>query len=200
MNTEINNNLCSPHFPCRQSIRLPDYDYSLAGAYFVTICTHDHQFLFGKISNSIIQLSSIGQIVRSCCMEIPKHFEFAETPASVIMPNHIHGIILISRIVGTRHAVSENENSTGETFGKPVKHSLPTIIRSFKSAVTRLVNADHGRKRIDLWQKGYYEHVIRGEEELVRIGEYILGNPQKWEADRENQFAVRREKPLEFEY
>jgi putative transposase len=81
-----------------------------------------------------------------------------------------------------------------------VSRSLPTIIRSFESAVSKRVNTSLGERALDLWQKGYYEHVVRSEKELVRIGEYILGNPMKWTTDRENPDSPKKDKPLSFEY
>ncbi len=193
--------------PIRQSVRLPDYDYTQPGAYFVTICTHERKPLLGSISDGNMLLNSNGEIVKSCWTDIKEHFTSTELSAYVIMPNHLHGIIIINESVAARHAVpddfaksSQITISTTESFGKPVVCSLPTIIRSVKSAVTKQVNASRGNRQLPLWQKGYYEHVIRSEEEFVQIGEYILGNPMKWEIDRENPDTVKKAKLLPFEY
>jgi putative transposase len=182
--------------PIRQSTRLPGYDYTQPGAYFVTICTHERKSLLGNISDGVMILNSNGEIVQSCWTEITVHFTSTELSVYIIMPNHFHGIVIINDSVAARHAVP----STSESFGKPVGRSLPTIIRSFKSAVTKRVNLNSGIRQFPFWQKSYYEHVIRSEAEFAQIGEYILGNPLKWEMDRENPFSQKTVKPLPFEY
>lgn len=152
-------------------------------------------------------LNSNGEIVQSCWTGIKEHFTSTELSLYVIMPNHLHGIIIININVAARHAVpadfaksSKTTISTSESFGKPVRCSLPTIIRSFKSAVTKQANVSRGDRQYPLWQKGYYEHVIRSEEEFVQISEYIINNPMKWEIDRENPGAIENVKLLPFEY
>jgi putative transposase len=191
----LDHNLQQHHI--RQSTRLSGYDYSQSGAYFVTICTYKHQSILASISNGVVQLNPTGEKVQTCWMEIAQHFAFAEISTYVIMPNHVHGIVVINKLAWEQNASTRDAGT--ESFGKPVSSSLPTIIRSYKSAATRRVNLSLGNKS-NLWQKGYYEHVIRSEKELVQIGEYILGNPQKWETDRENPHRMRKEKPMPFEY
>lgn len=189
--------------PLRQSTRLHGFDYSQPGAYFITICIRKHKSLLGNVSNGVMVLNSVGEIVQSCLTEIPAYFPNTELSAYIIMPNHVHGIIPVNSPVGARHAVPECAKKllpNIESFGEPVKSSLPTIVRSFKSAVTRSVNISRGNRQSSFWQRGYYEHVIRNEEELIQIGEYILGNPLKWEEDRENTYAMKKLKPLPFEY
>lgn len=192
--------------PLSPSIRLPDYDYTRPGAYFVTVCTFERKSLLGSITAGEMVLNSNGKIVQACWKEIKNHFSDVELPAYVVMPNHFHGVIIIKYHVATRHAVSDGVDkssglrvSTSESFGKPIAGSLPTIIRSFKSAVTKQVNVSLGKHRLNLWQEGYYEHVIRGEGEYVQIAEYILNNPVKWEMDRENPEVLNKAKPLPFE-
>lgn len=187
-----------PQHPCRQSARLSGYNYTQPGAYFITICTHEHHLIFGSIANDIMLLNPIGEIVRSCWLEITQHFAFTEISIYVIMPNHIHGIIVINNSAGEQELTPQDARH--ESFGQPVRRSLPTIIRSFKSAVTKRVNTSLSDRVSNLWQKGYYEHVIRSEKEWVRIGGYILGNPMKWTTDRENPDSSKKEKPLPFEY
>jgi putative transposase len=149
----------------------------------------------GEISNDTMLLNSSGGIVKSCWEEIPEHFTNAELSAYIIMPNHFHGIIVVDHPVEARHAVP-----VVESFRKPIGGSLPTIIRSFKSAVTKRINLSYPNRKFPLWQRGYYEHVVRSEEELVQIGDYILSNPMKWEVDRENPDPIVTAKPLPFEY
>jgi putative transposase len=184
--------------PARQSTRLPGYDYSQEGAYFVTICTNKHQLLFGNVTDGVMLLNPYGEIAQNCWTEITQHFANVELSAYVIMPNHIHGI-LVTKDASWTKVLSQQINHS-ESFGKPVSFSLPTIIRSYKSAVTRRINMRQGNNESLIWQRGYYEHVIRSEEDMFQIGEYILGNPAKWENDRENLYTLKRAKPLLFEY
>jgi putative transposase len=183
--------------PSRQSTRLPGYDYSQEGAYFVTICTDKHQLLFGNVSNGVMLLNPYGEIAQTCWMEITQHFSNVELSAFVIMPNHLHGILVTKDIFWNKEL--SHPINLSEIFGKPVSTSLPTIIRSYKSAVTRLINMRPGTKISTIWQRGYYEHVIRSEDDMFQIGQYILGNPAKWETDRENLYTIKRTKPLSFE-
>ncbi|OGR05613.1 MAG: hypothetical protein A2511_01970 [Deltaproteobacteria bacterium RIFOXYD12_FULL_50_9] len=117
----------------RRSIRLHGYNYSQNGAYFVTICAQNRECLFGEIVDGEMWLNDAGRVVQKCWDDILVHFPYVEMDECVVMPNHVHGIIAI---VGARHAVPLQ---TGQ-FDKPVAGSIPTIIRSFKSAVTKCVN------------------------------------------------------------
>jgi len=133
----------------RRSVRLHEFDYSQPGAYFVTIVTQDRQPLFGQINDGEITLTEVGAIVTQAWIAILEHFPNVELSTFVVMPNHMHGIISISSQpvsttnVAARHAVPSNESTT-EKFGKPVSCSLPTIIRSFKSATTRIFHTFAG--------------------------------------------------------
>ena len=170
----------------RRSIRLQDYDYVQAGAYCVTICTQNRECTFGNIVSGKIALSAIGTIVEKCWREIPAHFPHVSLDAFVVMPNHIHGILLIAKGRGTACRAP-----TLERFGKPVADSVPTIVRSLKSAVTKQINAVRRSQSVSIWQRNYYERVIRSEEELHRIRQYIVNNPLRWALDRENPAVVR---------
>jgi len=180
----------SNSYPPRRSIRLPEFDYSQPGAYFVTIVTHDRQPLFGQINDGEISLTEVGAMVAQAWIAIPEHFPNVELSAFVVMPNHIHGIISIiyepetTSNVAARHAVPSQIIKT-EKFGKPVSCSLPTIIRSFKSATTRTFHMYAGYSEKNLWQRNFYEHVIRNEQDYQAIIEYILANPMNWEKDKE---------------
>jgi len=179
-------------------MRLQGYDYTQGGAYFVTICTHDRRCLFGHISDGNMALSAAGMIAEQCWQEIPAHFSHTALGAFVVMPNHIHGIIIISRgvaipsvgtppSVGTWHAVSvPGQSSSLEAFSKPVPGSLSTIIRSFKSAASRQLNVGMAHMAAPVWQPRFYEHIIRSDRAFGLITDYINSNPQKWEEDREN--------------
>ena len=171
----------------RRSIRLKGYDYSQPGTYFITICAHDRACLFGEVVDGEMRLNEYGHIVRRCWEEIPLHFPHAELDTFVVMPNHVHGIVILTvgarHDVGARHAVPLPHT---EQFGKPVPGSIPTIVRSFKSATTRHINALRGTPGAPVWQRNYYEHIVRNEESLNRIREYILTNPIRWAMDWEN--------------
>jgi len=166
-----------PDLHHRRSIRLLEFDYTLAGLYFVTVCTWRSECLFGVIIDGRMHLSGAGEIVKQCWEEIPRHFPNAGLDASIVMPNHVHGIIVLTDRdpraldVGARHAVPSRSG-----FGKPVPGSLATIIRSFKSAASRKIRATVHHTP-DVWQRNYYEHIIRDDDELNGIREYIFRNP-----------------------
>lgn len=182
----------------RRSIRLRGYDYSQAGAYFVTVCAHDRMCLFGEIADGKMRLNEAGRIVQQCWDQIPEHFHHVELGEFIVMPNHVHGIIVIAETpnVGARHAVPLHAVPLPEKFCKPVPGSIPTIVRSFKSAVTKRINELRDTPGASVWQRNYYEHVIREGESLHRIREYIANNPTQWELDRENPVGAKNFSPL----
>ncbi len=172
----------------RRSIRLKGYDYTQPGAYFVTLCTQGRAHLFGEVVDGEMRLNEAGLVAEQCWRAIPDHFPHTVLDAYVVMPNHLHGIVWI--VVGARHAVPLPTPAvplpTAEQFGRPVPASLPTIIRSFKSAVTNRINALRQTPGASIWQRNYYEHIIRNEDALNRIRTYIQENPLRWARDREN--------------
>lgn len=205
-----------PHRHHRHSIRLKGYDYASAGAYFVTTVTWQRQCLFGEIVNHEIMLNRYGEIVEKWWDEIPIHFPGVETGAFVIMPNHIHGLILITPRRGTVPVPNDNpmpndilmpkkndaneishENNVssniqgGET---PPRQStfqgVPTlgqIIAYFKYQSTKEMNLlDNIGTATKFWQRNYYERIIRDETALHNITRYIEANPLAWEEDQEN--------------
>ena len=167
--------------PHRKSIRLPKFDYTQEGAYFITIVSQNRICLFGQIAFGIMSLSPFGNIISQVWQSIPKHHPKTVVDPFIIMPNHIHGII---SIVGARRAVPLHQS---EKFGKPVSGSIPTIVRSFKSESTRQINVVRNTPGVKVWQRNYYEHVIRDEKDYESIYEYILTNPQNWLKDNEYQ-------------
>ena len=166
----------------RRSIRLKKYDYSVSGAYFVTICTKDKKCLFGEVVNGETILSKEGQIVREEWLETANVRPYVSLDQSVVMPNHFHGVLWIERDGGGTARCAP----TVQQFGKAVSKSLPAIIRGFKSAVTNRINVLRNAPGAPVWQRNFYEHVIRDDESLNRIREYIINNPQRWNLDREN--------------
>lgn len=167
----------------RRSIRLSHYDYSQPSAYFVTICVKDRKPLFGNICNGEMLLSPIGNIACTCWKEIPQHFDNVELDEFVVMPNHLHGIIVIKPVVGVQHAEPRRQR-----FQHIISQSLGAVLRSFKSAVTRLYR--QGGFAHFAWQRNYYEHIIRNPAELKRIQEYILANDVQWQYDRNNPLRL----------
>ena len=165
----------------RKSLRLSDYNYSQPGAYFVTICTFESRNLLGEVHNREMFLNDAGRIVKRTWLEIPEHFLIADLDSFIVMPNHIHGILVLID-VGRGTAC----RAPTERFGKPIPDSLPTIIRSFKAAATRRINILNNTPGATLWQRNYYEHIIRSEESLNRIRKYIDDNPLRWGEDPEN--------------
>lgn len=159
------------------SLRLPGYDYTQAGAYAVTIRTRRAQASFGEVVDGRMRLNSHERVAQNCCEEIPIHFAHARLDTCVIMPDHVH-VIIILRDQPQRFA--RETHGGGEQFGHPVRGSLPTIIRSFKSAVTKGVNELRGSPGGSVWQRGYYEHIIRDQRELNEHRKYVLQNPVRW--------------------
>ena len=176
----------------RHSIRYPGYDYAQPGAYFVTIVTYHRECIFGQIVFKKIHLSPLGQIIGDLWEQIPMHFVNIEVEPFVIMPNHIHGIITIKDCRGTiyRAPTADNHHDYLERFGNPVPGSLSTIIRTYKAAVSRLAKKKLGITNI--WQRNYYEHIIRNQSEMEKIGQYILTNPDQWADDLENISELTR--------
>jgi putative transposase len=160
----------------RRSVRLVGYDYSSPGAYFVTVVTHKHLCKFGRIISGKMEINALGKIIQDCWVKLPDHFPDIEIEPFVVMPNHIHGIISIYEKDCSRGTIYRAP--TPEKFAQPVVGSIPTIIRTYKAAVSR--NAKRELGLIHIWQRNYYEHIIRNPSELASIAEYILSNPDHW--------------------
>jgi len=147
--------------PRRKHLRLPGYDYRQPGFYFVTICTMNRRCLLGSVDDFAVRLSEIGLIVQECWLALPEWFENVALDQFIIMPNHLHGILQITHL----------------------GPSLRTTIGSFKSAVTRLSHKKYLPSKQELWQRGYFDHIVRSETSLLRLRQYILDNPIKWHLD-----------------
>ncbi|MDI6783794.1 MAG: transposase [bacterium] len=171
--------------PQRRSIRLFGRDYSQSGAYFITICVDKHKCLFGQVFNETMQLNSIGKVIQQVWNDLPIRFPLISLDAFTIMPNHFHGIIVINDTsdVGAELALPEYTNKTsGAASSAP---TLGDIVRAFKSISGIQVNKLLNRTG-PLWQRNYFEHIIRNGNEHNHIREYIETNPILWEIDREN--------------
>ena len=174
----------------RRSIRLKEYDYSRAGAYFVTISARNRQCLFGKIEDGKVQLSAAGEIVQSEWLRSESVRRNVVLDEFVIMPNHVHGIIMLTDktgFVGATRRVAPTRPCG------PVPGSIGAIIGQFKSAATKRINQLRKTRGARVWQRNYYEHVLRNENELDRVREYMTNNPLRWELDQENPAATRIE-------
>ncbi|MDP1696576.1 MAG: hypothetical protein Q8L45_02120 [Xanthomonadaceae bacterium] len=166
----------------RRSLRLQGHDYSQAGAYFVTICTHNRACWFGQVVAGGMRLNDAGQWLRNLWITWPERFAGVASDAFVIMPNHFHGIVSIHPVGAQliaphdRGAMKHGAMNRAPTVGE--------IIRAFKAAATR------GLRQAGVpqfaWQRNYYEHIIRNEASLGRIRQYIADNPSRWAQDREN--------------
>jgi putative transposase len=170
----------------RHSIRLKDYDYSQAGAYFVTMRTRDGKCVFGNVVNGMIRVNKYGRMVEVEWRKTSKIRNNVKLDVFVVMPNHFHGIIII------------NNCSRGVLQYAPTKAKLQSpsqttgaIVRGFKSATTKQINISRNAPGIPIWQRNYYEHIIRNGNELNRIRKYILDNPLQWQLDRENPDCIR---------
>ena len=169
----------NPDIHYRKSIRLKNYDYSQNGYYFVTICTQDKEYLFGRIENGEMILNDYGKIVNNEWMKTAIMRTNVKLDQYVIMPNHIHGIIIINNRIGT--AVGDTTAEKAEQFGKPTSNTIPTIVRGYKSSVTKQINSMRNLQGTPVWQRNYYEHIIREEKDLQKIREYIRNNIQMWD-------------------
>lgn len=167
----------------RRSIRLNGYDYSQGGAYFVTICTYQREWLFGKITHGEMKLNNLGEIVRDEWLRTSEIRPNVILDEYVIMPNHLHGIIIIKNDGGRGTLQCA---PTVERFGKPTRNSIPTIVRLLKSTTTKHINEFRKMLGFPVWQRNYYEHIIRNERDLNRIRKYIINNPSLWLFDGEN--------------
>jgi REP element-mobilizing transposase RayT len=183
----------------RRSLRLKGYDYTCAGAYFVTICAQDQACLFGNIVDGAMCLNNAGHMLARLWNDIPARFVDVEIDTFVVMPNHVHGIIVLPDAAdraATRRAatrVAPTEGNVGATL--VVVPALSDVVAAFKSLTT--VHYIRGVKtrawpafRRQLWQRNYYEHVVRDEKELDRIRRYIDENPARWALDDENPEKV----------
>ena len=169
----------------RRSIRLKGYDYTQPGAYFVTICTHGRAMLFGRVVDGEMALNAYGEIVREEWFRTAQVRPYVELfpDEFVVMPNHIHGIVWI--VGATRRVAPTNGHPHG-----PVPGSLGAIIGQFKSIVTKRINALRGTPGAPVWQRNYYEYIIRTERALDAIRRYIAANPLRWDLDRYNPAAT----------
>ena len=162
----------------RRSMRLPGYDYSRSGVYFVTICAKDRECLFGDVVNGKMRLNMSGRIVSKCWMWLKDQYPYVQLDEWILMPNHLHGIIVIEdKCRGGSRTAPTNA---------PKKKSLGLLIGAFKTTSTKRINHLRQSPGAIIWQRNYYDHIIANMGELNQIRAYIRKNPQAWLTDPEN--------------
>jgi len=191
----------------RRSLRLPAYDYSLPGRYFVTVCTQNRECLFGENKNGEMVLNEVGKLVQTVWNEIPQFYPGVGIDAFVVMPNHFHGIIILtdteSKPVGAGPCACPSPKTaqpppkTGQPQGVAPTITLGDVVHRFKSLTTARYRENvtkFGRPPFSgrLWQRNYYEHIIRTDNDFKTVREYILLNPVKWAEDNENPANPKR--------
>jgi putative transposase len=168
-----------------KTTRLKHYNYSQNGYYFVTICTKDEKKYFGDVENEKMVLNKIGEIVRQYWKEIPKHFGFIDIDEFVVMPNHMHGIIIINDNPRKKDAINRVSTFSGGITGVKnpmLSESLSRIVRWFKGRCSFEIGKMYD-KSFFKWQTLFYDRIIRDEKELYNIRQYIVNNPIKWQYD-----------------
>jgi putative transposase len=185
----------------RRTIRVQGYDYTQAGAYFITICTRDRECLLGKVVNGDVQLNETGRLVESVWLRTATVRPDLELDAYVVMPNHFHAIFFIHESPGVpgatrRVAPTKNHSAVAGKTHRPTgprPKSVGAVMAQFKSLVTKRIKDTRQYRGGSIWQRNYYEHVIRDEESLNRIREYIATNAPRWDLDRENLQAAGKD-------
>jgi putative transposase len=213
-----------PNIHHRHSIRLPTYDYSQPGVYFITVCAQNREYLFGEITDCKMQLNNAGRIAEKCWQEIPKHYPDFTLDKFIIMPNHVHGILFVKNppVGANNHSPSLNnhspslnnhspslnnhltdnhwcDNSSRAKNFSPLRGCRPrrdpiqtcptgtsktigSVVRGYKIGVTKWFRQN--TNVYSVWQRNYWERIIRDETELEKIREYIKNNPKQWESDK----------------
>jgi REP element-mobilizing transposase RayT len=185
-----------PEIHKRRSIRLKDYDYASAGAYFVTLCVQNRECLFGSITDLEVELCASGKMINESWKQLPEYYHGVEIDDYVVMPNHFHGIVHIGNCCNDQP--DENGGTCllrGHPQGGAPTLSLPDVVHRFKSLTTTRYQqgvVQHGWQPFygRLWQRNYYEHIIRSENELKGIRIYITDNPRKWDNDENNPLRL----------
>ncbi len=176
----------NPDIHKRRSLRFKNYDYAEQGAYFVTICTKNRECLFGDAVNGEMVLNAAGDMVRKVWDELHVNYQGIETDQFIIMPNHVHGIVLLN--TGPAHnrrgLINQTPTSMKWIMMKNPDQILGKIIRHFKAKSSKQIR-DRGLNHFQ-WQRNYHDRIIRNEKELINIREYIRNNPQRWDRDTEN--------------
>ena len=169
----------------RRSIRLQGYDYSRAGAYYITIVVQGRGHLFGEVVNGEMILNEYGQIAAEAWQWLEEQYPYVELGAWVVMPNHAHGIIILHE--DGRGGSRTAPTPSGDTAGMVKRKPLGSLIGAFKTVSTKKINILRNTEGAVVWQRNYYEHIIRNEQDYQAKHDYILSNPENWEDDDENK-------------
>jgi putative transposase len=174
------------------TVRLPAYDYASPGAYFITVCTHQRACLLGEVAEGQMQANALGDVVQRVWHDISCHVSHVDVDALVVMPNHLHVILILDAIVGAKHPavldaspLQRPQRARGTSSG-----SIPAVVQNAKSVSARKINRLRGTRGVAVWQRGYYEHIIRTPDELDRLRAYVEQNPLRWDLDRETPGRV----------
>lgn len=174
-----------PDIHHRRSIRLKGHDYAGEGTYFVTLCTYNREYLFGNIIGGSVILNEYGIIVEKTWFDLPNHNSNIVLDEFIIMPNHVHAIIIVG--AGSKPAqdcgVGTNRGSAGLEPAPTRATTLPEIVRQLKTFSAKKINIQRKTEGVAVWQRNYYEHIIRSKDELNRIRGYIKNNPINWDTD-----------------
>jgi putative transposase len=187
----------NPAMHHRQTTRLRHWDYSWGWWYYVTICVKEKRCDFGHVENDAIVLSNLGKTAKEFWIQIPLHHDGVELDDYVVMPNHLHGILILNddsrrdlqlNVPATERSQLFNSKKEAMAALSPKKGSLSVIVRTFKAAVTMWARGN--RYQNFAWQARFYEHIIRNDADLTRIRTYIANNPLRWSLDEENPASI----------
>lgn len=160
----------------RNSLRHANHSYTQPGAYFITICAHKGISVFGRVVNDSMELNVLGRIAHQAWLDLPGRHAHISVDPFVIMPNHVHALIWVQADV--------SEGSTAREYSKPVAGSISTLINAYKGAVTKMANNANLMSGSSLWQRSFYDRIVRSERELANVQEYIRTNPARWQKDQ----------------
>ncbi len=169
-----------PQLHHRRSIRLPGYDYTSPGAYFVTLCVRDRECIFGRVAGGLMELNEWGRAAAESWLWLAEQYPYVELDEWVVMPNHMHGIIVIV------NELRRGRSRTTPAQTAPKRKPLGRLIGAFKTVSTKQINVMRNTPGEPIWQRNYYEHIVRNERALDAIRSYIAANPRRWESDRDN--------------
>jgi putative transposase len=180
----------------RKPLRLTGYDYSEKGAYFITICTHNRACLFGQVIDNAMQINEAGDMVARVWSHLPDHYPQMRLDEWVVMPNHFHGIVVINDPITPSfvendfkpplYQPTQHKGEKQAGLKPAATHGIFEIVRGFKTFSSRNINKQRNMSGVPVWQRGYYDHIIRDEEDLMRIRQYIKNNPTQWAMDENN--------------
>ena len=171
----------------KRHMRLPGFDYTRLGAYFVTICMHNRLCLLGEVVDGCVRLSEAGRFARDAWEHLPMHYPHVRLDAWVIMPNHVHGIVCLAKAEAAPSGIGAGTGlKPVPTGGETPRYGLPEVVRAFKTFSAKRINASRGTAGAPFWQRSYYDRVIRDDASLDRMRQYVLDNPARWRQDPEN--------------